>query len=103
MFAEAGLLNRRPAAVHHEAIVGFREKMGESYFVDRLFDFEGDRCSSAGGVVTIDMTLALIAHFGSGQLARRVAEILNYNALSSNRAEGSFGDDWSIPRIDRTL
>lgn len=103
LFAEAGLLNRRPAAVHHEAIVGFRESRGEAYFVDRLFDLDGDRCSSAGGVVTIDMTLALIAHYQGPRLARRVAEILNYRALDSSRADGSFGFDWSVPRLDRTL
>ena len=103
IFAEAGLLDRRPAAVHHEAIVGFRESRGKAFFVDRLFDLDEVRCSSAGGVVTIDMTLALIAHFESKRLAHRVAEILNYRPLESERADGSFGFDWSIPRLDRTL
>jgi transcriptional regulator GlxA family with amidase domain len=103
LFAKAGLLNRRPAAAHHEAIVGFRESCGEKFFIDRLFDLDKDRCSSAGGVVTIDMTLALIAHFESKRLAHRVAEILNYRPLESERAVGSFGVDWSIPRVNRTL
>ncbi len=103
LFAEAGLLDRRPAAVHHEAIVGFREKSGDAFFVDRLFDFDQDRCSAAGGVVTIDMTLELIAHFASPRLARRVAEVLNYKPLDTGRAEGRFGIDWSIPRVDRML
>lgn len=103
LFAEAGLLDRRPAAVHHEAIVAFRESRWDSFFIDRLFDLNADRCSSAGGVVTIDMTLALISHFEGKRLARRVAEILNYRPLESERAEGSFGVDWSIPRINRTL
>ena len=103
LFAEAGLLNRRPAAVHHEAIVGFRERLGEAMFADRLFDFAGDRCSSAGGVVTMDMTLALIAHFQAARLAARVAEVLNYRPLTTERAGGDFGRDWSIPRVDRTL
>ncbi|RWN50283.1 helix-turn-helix domain-containing protein [Mesorhizobium sp.] len=103
IFAEAGLLDRRPAAAHHEAIVGFRESRGEAFFADRLFDLDHDRCSSAGGVVTIDMTLALISHFENKRLSRRIAEILNYRPLDSERADGSFGLDWSIPRLDRTL
>ena len=103
IFAEAGLLSRRPAAVHHEAIVGFREARGEAYFADLLFDIQGDRCSSAGGVATFDMSLEIIERFGTRKLARRVAEILNYRPLEKERASGTFGQDWSIPRLDRTL
>lgn len=103
IFAEAGLLSRRPAAAHHEAIVGFREAYGAQGFSDVLFDLDGDRCSSAGGVATFDMSLALIERFGSRALARRVAEILNYRPLETARASGDFGRDWSIPRLDRTL
>lgn len=103
LFAEAGLLDGRPAAAHHEAIVGFRENWGEAFFVDRLFDLHANRCSSAGGIVTIDMTLALIEHYRNRRLALRVAEILNYRPLESSRADGSFGFDWSVPRLDRTL
>lgn len=103
LLSEAGLLERHPAAVHHEALVGFQERRKEDFFTDRLFDLGGGRCSSAGGVVTIDMTLAMITHFESGRLARRVAEILNYRPLDSEKADGAFGHDWSLPRINRTL
>lgn len=102
LFAEAGLLAKRPAAVHRESIVGFREARGDELFVDRLFDFGGDRFSSAGGVVTMDMTLALIAHFGSQRLARRVAEVLYYLPRESDRDEG-IGADSSLRRLDRDL
>jgi len=102
LFAEAGLLAKRPAAVHRESIVGFREARGDDLFVDRLFDFGGDRFSSAGGVVTMDMTLALIAHFGSRRLARRVAEVLYYLPRESDRDE-SLGMDSSLKRLDRNL
>ncbi|WP_287181472.1 helix-turn-helix domain-containing protein [Mesorhizobium sp.] len=103
LFAKAGLLDRRPAAAHHEVIVGFKEAYGEACFADKLFDLDGDRCSSAGGVVTIDMTLALISRFEGVHLARRVAEILNYRPLETPRAGGAFGIDWSIARLDRHL
>ena len=103
VFAEAGLLQYCPAAVHHEALAGFQQKHGESFFVDRLFDFSPPRCSSAGGVVTIDLTLSIIEHFGSVELAYRVAEILNYRRLEGERTQGVFGKDWSVARLNRDL
>ncbi len=87
----------------HEAIIGFRRNGGDAFFDDRLFDFEQDCFWAAGGVVTIVMALELIAHFASLRLARRVVEILNYKPLYKGRAEGRFGIDWSIPRVDRML
>ncbi len=103
LFADAGLLANHPAAAHHEAIVGFRETYGDSLFADRLFDLQGKRCSSAGGVATFDMTLAIIEHFTTPQLSSRVAEIMNYRPLQTSLASGAFGRDWSIPRLNRTL
>ena len=78
VFAKAGLLNVRPAAVHPEAIAGFQRQFPGSLFIDRLFDFSPPRFSSAGGVATLDMTLALIGHFTSNRVARRVSEVLTY-------------------------
>ncbi|MDJ1006195.1 MAG: helix-turn-helix domain-containing protein [Paracoccaceae bacterium] len=103
IFAEAGLLERQPAAVHHEAIDTLRETHGEHRFSDRLYDMHLNRCSSAGGVATFDMSLALIARFGDPKLARRVAQTLNYRPLEDPRASGAFGRDWSIQRLDKTL
>ncbi len=80
VFARAGLLTRRPAATHPEAIAGFHRQFPNSLFVDRMFDFSPPRFSSAGGVSTLDMTLALIGHFETQRLAQRVAEILTYDA-----------------------
>ena len=77
-FARAGLLHVRPAAAHPEAIAGFSRQFPQSLFIDRLYDFSPPRFSSAGGVSTLDMTLALIGHFTSERLARRVADILTY-------------------------
>ncbi|MEW2912644.1 helix-turn-helix domain-containing protein [Leisingera sp. JC11] len=79
VFARAGLLGVRPAAAHPEAIAGFHRQFPDSLFVDRMFDFSPPRFSSAGGVATLDMTLALIAHFTSQRLAQRVAQILTYD------------------------
>ena len=79
VLARAGLLGARPAAVHPEAIDGFQRQFPESLFMDRLHDFSPPRFSSAGGVATLDMTLALIGHFSHERLARSVAEILTYD------------------------
>ncbi len=103
IFAAAGLLTKEAAAVHHEIVAAYGETGRGAFLIDRLFAFSPSRCSSAGGVATLDMTLALIAHFSSAGLARRVAEILNYQPLESERAQGRFGQDWSLPRVDRSL
>ncbi|WP_343562077.1 GlxA family transcriptional regulator [Kiloniella sp. b19] len=81
VFAKAGLLNTRPAATHPEAISGFLQQFPNSLFIDRLMDFSPPRLSSAGGVATLDMTLALIAHFNDETLSGRIAEILTYKPL----------------------
>lgn len=102
LFASAGLLTHQPAAVHHEAIAGFRSEFRDDWFVDRLYTFTPTRCSSAGGVATIDMTLALIAHFEDDRLAQRVAEILNHQP-SEDEQQGLFGREWDVPRFNRHL
>jgi len=93
VFARAGLLEGRPAAVHPEAIAGFQRQFPGSLFVDRMSDFSPPRFSSAGGVATLDMTLALISHFAGAQIARRVADILTYaprsGSLASSQLPGS--------------
>ncbi|MEO1317227.1 MAG: helix-turn-helix domain-containing protein, partial [Pseudomonadota bacterium] len=99
IFAEAGLLRRRPAAAHQEALPGFREAMGDDLFADRAFDLDGDRCSAAGGVATIDMTLAIIERFGPSRLADRVASILNHRRPAPGQPEPGR----IVPGADRRL
>lgn len=80
-FAKAGLLMVRPAATHPESMAGFQRQFPGSLFVDRMVDFSPPRFSSAGGVSTLDMTLALIGHFMDERVARRVSEVLTYKPL----------------------
>ena len=75
VFAKAGLLQVRPAAAHPEAVMGFCHQFPSSLFMDRMVDFSPPRFSSAGGVATLDMTLALIARFTSNRIVRRLSEI----------------------------
>lgn len=103
IFAEAGLLGSRPAAVHFEAMPGYLAHYPEHMFADRLFDFAPPRCSSAGGVATIDMTLALIAHFSGERLAGRVAEILTYLPSNHPGAQERLLPDRSLAYVNRDL
>lgn len=103
IFAEAGLLTTVPAAVHFEALRGYREKFRDEMFVDRLFDVTGNRCSSAGGVATVDMTLGLIERFSGQELAARVTEILTYRPTQFSGPQQKLLTDTSLKRLDHTL
>jgi len=103
IFAEAGLLGTIPAAVHFEALRGYREKFSEEMFVDRLFNMSEYRCSSAGGVATFDMTLGLIERFNGRELADRVAEILTYRPTGHSGPQQKLLTDTSLKRLDRNL
>ena len=103
VFAQAGLLTRTPAAVHFEALRGYQEQFKNRLFVDRLFDVSEQRCSSAGGVATLDMTLGLIERFSGGDLAARVAEILTYRPLGKTGQQQKMIAETSLVRMDRTL
>ena len=103
IFAEAGLLTKTPAAVHFEALRGYREAYADQMFVDRMFDLSDNRCSSAGGVATFDMTLALIKRFNSRDLSHRVAEILTYRPTEYTGPQQKMLSETSLVRMDRKL
>ncbi len=103
IFAKAGLLYHHPAAVHYEAISGYMSEFPKSKFTDKMFYFSPKQGSSAGGVATVDLTLALISHFCSPQLAERTAQILNYTPHEINESQGIFPQARLIPKINRDL
>lgn len=103
IFAEAGLLRSSPAAVHYEALRGYLEKFSEEIFVDRLFSIDEDRCSSAGGVATVDMTLGLIERYSGAELANRVTEVLNYRPTQHTGPQQKLLAGTAIKRLDRRL
>lgn len=103
IFAEAGLLTRVPAAVHFEALRGYRERYANQLFVDRMHDVTENRCSSAGGVATIEMTLGLIEHFCGRELAVRVAEILTYRPSGFSGSQQKMAAGTSLMQLDRKL
>ncbi len=103
VFAEAGLLRGRPAAAHFEAIPGYSAQYPQEMFIDRLFDFNPPRCSSAGGVATFDMTLAMIGHFSGTALADRVAGILTYLPSDHPGTQGRASGDRTLGLVNKDL
>ncbi len=103
IFAEAGLLTQSPAAVHFEALRGYRDTYADQMFVDRMFDLSDNRCSSAGGVATFDMILALITRFSGRELSKRVSEILTYRPTEYDGPQQKMLAETSLVRLDRTL
>ena len=79
VLARAGLLRGERIAVHHEVVRPFREEIGEAVLLDRRYAFEGRRLSSAGGMATLEMLLALIERTQSTALARRVAHAMSFD------------------------
>ncbi len=78
VLGRAGLLHGAAIAVHPEVVAPFREEIDEAELLDRTWVWHGRRLSSAGGIATLDMLLALIERTGGGRLARRVAHVMNY-------------------------
>ena len=103
IFAEAGLLTKSPAAVHFEALRGFREAYRDQLFVDRMYHVGEHRCSSAGGVATFDMTLGLLERQHGRALSRRVAEILTYRPTSFEGPQQKLLAETALMRLDRNL
>lgn len=103
IFAEAGLLDAVPAATHFEALRGYRDTYDDRMFADRLFDVSENRCSSAGGVATFDMTLGLIGRYCGRDLSTRVAEILTYRPTEFEGPQQKLLAETSIMRLDRNL
>lgn len=103
LFARAGLLTDRSASVHFEAIHSFRQQYPREMFTDRIYDFSPPRCSSSGGVGTINMTLALITHYEHRELARRVAAVLNYVPLEDQKTQFIFDPAYAAAGVNRDL
>ncbi|WP_052248919.1 GlxA family transcriptional regulator [Leisingera sp. ANG-Vp] len=81
VLADAGLLDKAPATLHWQFRDSFREMFPEVELSDRQFVSEGDRCTSSGGVSSIDLFLDLIAQDHGQAFAERVAESMNYGMI----------------------
>lgn len=86
ILARAGLARRGELSVHQAALSGAREDYRAGDFTAALFAFGERRFSSAGGIATIDMMLALIEHHEDSALAERVAQAMNHTRRESRDA-----------------
>ncbi len=106
VLSRAGLVRGERIAVHPEVVSPFREAIGEAVLLDRRFAFEGRRLSSAGGIATMDMLLALIEKTQGSGLARRVSEVMMFDAAPTEFTRpglgtgGVYGID---PRLGRMI
>lgn len=105
ILAEAGLLDNHLSALHHEAIPAFRERhfgLGLSY---GLYTIETRRATCAGGVATLDFSLALLAQFVSESLAHEVAAALIYSRRASvmEAVFTTAGEGWIDARLTRAV
>lgn len=107
LLAEAGLLGDHPPALHHEAVPQFRERhlgLGLSF---GLYSIEGNRATCAGGIATLDFSLALLSRFTSESLAQQTAAALIYGRRAPEIGaeadlQGS-GSSWMDPRLARAV
>ncbi|HSI40760.1 MAG TPA: GlxA family transcriptional regulator [Xanthobacteraceae bacterium] len=74
--AQAGLIDRRGAVLHWEAVPSFRERFPEIDVKGQIYMIDGQRISCAGGIATLDLMLDLIGRLESPTLASEVANAL---------------------------
>jgi transcriptional regulator GlxA family with amidase domain len=74
LMAAAGLLNGRRCTIHWEHADSFAESFPDLDLRRTLFEIDGLRLTSAGGIAALDMMTALIARDHGEALARRVAD-----------------------------
>lgn len=103
ILAKAGLLSGTGVTVHQESVDPFHEAFDRKLIYDRLFSFEGRRLSSAGGMATFDMILALIARTKGEHLSDRVAALMNYQRLTDEPARQGAPRDTALARVNREL
>ena len=78
LLAHAGVIGRRPATTHHRARIDLAAT-GADVRTDRVVD-DGDLVTSGGVTSGLDLALHLVAREVSADIARRVAERMEYRA-----------------------
>jgi len=81
VLADAGLLEETPATLHWQFRDSFREMFPEVELSGRPYVAGDARCTSSGGVSSIDLFLELIAQDHGQAFAERVAESMNYSSI----------------------
>lgn len=81
--AKAGLLNGHHATVHWDSRDSFREDFPNVDLSDKLYVMDRKRFTTAGGISSIDLMLALIDQDGEAGLATKIAGQMNYSGARS--------------------
>jgi len=85
--AQAGLLDKRGAVLHWEAVPTFKERFPRIDVRGQIFLAEGQRITCAGGVATLDLMLDLIGRLKTPALANEVANALVHVARPSGAVQ----------------
>jgi len=83
--AKAGLLDGKRATIHWENFNAMAEDFPEVELARSVFVVDGARVTAAGGIASLDLTLALIASAHGSDLASAVADQLVYSSIRTNR------------------
>ncbi len=103
VLARAGLLRGERIAVHHEVVQPFREEIGAAVLLDKRYAFEGRRLSSAGGMATMEMLLAMIERTQGPALARRVAHAMSFEMPPKETLPEREALPGGVAAVDRRL
>lgn len=82
--AAAGLLDGRRATIHWENRDGFAEAYHGVELSNRIYVYEPDRMTAAGGLASADMMLRMIAEQHGPNLAAEVSDQMVYTAPRSD-------------------
>ncbi|WP_261966930.1 GlxA family transcriptional regulator [Prosthecodimorpha staleyi] len=74
LLARAGLLAGRRATIHWEHLPAFAESYPDVEMTGTVYEIDGDRMTSAGGVAALDMMIELIARDHGAALAAAVGD-----------------------------
>lgn len=103
ILAKAKILGNHKVSVHRESLSAYRDLLSDSAVLDQMFAADDRIVSSAGGVATLDMMLALVSRFYGQSLSDRVASVLNYRRLAVGTTSVETSLDGMIARVEPRL
>ncbi|APX18099.1 hypothetical protein BWR17_19665 (plasmid) [Phaeobacter inhibens] len=107
ILARAGVLGSAPVTIHWQYRDMFRETFPCSALSHRVQHSDGCRCSSSGGVSSIDLLLDLIEQTHGKSFSNSVAEMMNYSTIrelqTTLRADVPMSARISHPKVATAL
>lgn len=85
--AQAGLLDRHPAAVHWDNLAGFQELFPKVRIAKGAFSFTPNRLTCAGAAAILDLMVAWIAQHADARIAAEVARHLLLGGRGAGETE----------------